>query len=336
MSRSRLNILVEQLAQFRTHLSEVHGNRHSFRRTSASQSNRAYEKFKTGKSLSHAEWVATYFAIMQHVRQFQASVFVASCVMRSFIETIEGAHSRGDLISLLGQLRSLMERIAHLHFLTKRVYAKLQVAQESYDVHPLLSSLNIDDDMRNALYGTTVKWNEVAAKPLEAIDLEKELGKRLKEDFGIHFATQILNKIDALNKSVPGTRAAYEILCDYLHPNVGDLFAVTSSYVEDTDRFGVKHLIRDIYVGQRSFDGTTADRVILDRIYDLFAKLIEISADDYRRCKLLDATLSDWARSYTKEILKNNKHTFKKSDLCPCSSGKRVFACCGRGLLWKG
>jgi hypothetical protein len=272
VSQSRLNILVEQLAQFRTHLSEVYGNRHSFRRTSASQSNRAYEKFKTGKILSDDEWVTTYFAVVQHVRQFQASVFVASCVMRNFIDTIEGAHSRGDLISLLGQLRSLMERIAHLHFLTKRVSAKLEAALESDDVHPLLSSLNIDDDMRNALYGTTVKWNEVAPKPLEAIDLEKDLGKRLKENYGVHFATQVLNKIDALNKSVPGTRAAYEILCDYLHPNVGDLFAVTSSYIEDADRFGVKHIVRDIYVGQRPFDGPTADRVILDRIYELFAK----------------------------------------------------------------
>jgi hypothetical protein len=77
---------------------------------------------------------------------------------------------------------------------------------------------------------------------LQDIDLKNDLGKGLKEELGVHFAKQVLDKIDALNKSIPGARAAYEILCDYLHPNVGDLFAATLSYSERPDRFGIKHI----------------------------------------------------------------------------------------------
>ena len=37
----------------------------------------------------------------------------------------------------------------------------------------------------------------------------------------------ILNAIDKLEKTVAGTRLVYEILCEYLHPHVGDLWGTT-------------------------------------------------------------------------------------------------------------
>jgi hypothetical protein len=241
------NILIERLAAFRRHLDDAYGDHHEFHRISASQADLAYEKFKIGQPLTASDLVTTMFAGVQHVREFQTSIFVTSCVIRQFILTIEEAHARGDLISALGQLRSLVERIAHLHFITEFVSDKLQAIPEGNDTHPFLQTFSID--MRNALYGTTVKVNEIATKKLEDIDLKKDLGKNLKEELGVHFAKQILDKIDLLNKSIPGTRAAYEVLCDYLHPNVGDLFATTYSYHERQDRFKIKHILRKIGTG---------------------------------------------------------------------------------------
>jgi hypothetical protein len=233
-SMTTLDVLIERLASFRRSLTETVGETHRFRRISAVQSDHAYSKFKTLQPLTNAEWVATMFSGFGHVREFQTSVFVTSCVMRQFITTIEQAHARRDLISVLGYLRSLLERIAHLHFVTKYVSDKMDKAPTS-ESHPFTSTFEID--MRNALYGTTVKINEIAGKQLQDIDLKRDIGKGLRQDLGLHFAKQVLDKIDMLDKDVPGTRAAYEILCDYLHPNVGDLLATTLSYTELVDRF---------------------------------------------------------------------------------------------------
>jgi hypothetical protein len=323
--------LVERLTTLRSHLKTAHGESHIFHRTAATQSDQAYEKFKQGSSLTEAESVAVLFANVEHVRQFRAAIFTTSYVIRNLIETVEEAYGRGDLISILGELRSLVERVAHLHFVTEAVSSKLDAAGDSGDARRFLSTFYITDDLRNALYGTTVKWNLVAEKTLAEIDLKKDLGRSVKGDLGPYWAEQVLNKIDRLNKSVPGARAAYEILCDYLHPNVGDLFAATSSYVECFDRLGVKHIIRTI--GGRPHEVPTADRVVLTRVFGLVSELVGLCENDYERCKLLDAKLTEMATSYTREVLKKNRHLFKKRDFCPCSSGNLIFRCCGQGLL---
>src|SRR5262249_16921821 len=149
-SMTTLDVLIEQLGSFRRSLAETVGEIHRFRRISAIQSDHAYSKFKALQPLTDAEWVTTMFAGVGHVREFQTSVFVTSCVMRQFITTIEQAHSRRDLISVLGYLRSLLERIAHLHFVTRFVSDKLDKAPKS-EGHPFISTFDID--MRNALYG---------------------------------------------------------------------------------------------------------------------------------------------------------------------------------------
>jgi hypothetical protein len=333
MSTISLESLIERLASLRRHLTDTHGEIHSFHRISASQSDLAYSTFMAGHPLTEGQWVATMFAGVGHVREFQASIFVTSCVIRNFIAATEEAHARGDLISVLGQLRALMERFAHLHFITEFVSKRLQKVIGENDTHPFISTFDID--MRTALYGTTVKVNEIARKRLQEIDLKTDLGKGLKEELGVHFAKQVLDKIDTLNRSIPGARAAYEILCDYLHPNVGDLFATTRSYSERTDRFGIKHITRGIGIGRVKSDSRTADRVVLLRIYELIFTLVETCIDDFSRCKDHETRLVELAKTATRQGVKKNKRLFKKNDLCPCSSGEQVFKCCGRGLLWK-
>jgi hypothetical protein len=221
---SALESAVRSLIALRTRLQDMHGASHRFSRTSASQADAAYDKFKRKEQLSDTEFVATMFANSQHVRQFQASVFVTSIVIRKLIDAVENADRRNDLTSLLGQFRSLMERFAHLHYLYKKV-AKRMATQDKTASHPFLSTLDIDLDVKKALYGTTVKWNDVAQKRLEQIDVKSDLGRNLRDELGNYFAKQILDKIDELDETHPGTRAAYEILCDFLHPNVGDLFS---------------------------------------------------------------------------------------------------------------
>jgi hypothetical protein len=74
----------------------------------------------------------------------------------------------------------------------------------------------------------------------------------------------------------------------------------------------------------------------LARVYALVTHLVEISEYDYQRCKLLDEKLTDMATSYTRQVLKKNRHLFQKGDFRPCSSGEFIFRCCGQRLLLRG
>lgn len=327
-----LESAVRSLVTLRSRLHEMHGASHRFSRTSARQADAAYDKFKREQQLNDTEFAATIFANSQHVRQFEASVFVTSIVIRKLIDAVENADRRNDLTSVLGQFRSLMERFAHLHYLHKKV-AKRMANQDNTASHPFLSTLDIDFDVKKALYGTTVKWNDVAQKSLEQIDVKNDLGRNLRDELGNYFAKQIMDKIDELDKTHPGTRAAYEILCDFLHPNVGDLFSSTTSYLEFDDRFEVRHIVREIEADKKVVRRPTADQVVLEKVYAHFVKLASLCADDFVACAELDSQLIEHLGNYIREVLKANKKFFKKADWCPCSSGLAIFRCCGRGLM---
>ena len=330
-----LESTVGKLVILRERLKEMHGASHRFHRIFGSQEDAAYERIKLGANLSDSTMVAALFGNSQHVRQFQVLIFVTSVVIRGLIDAIKNAHDRKDLPTLLGLLRSLIERFAHLHYLLKSVAKKLS-AKDDTASHPFIASINIEADVKNALYGTTVKWNDVAQKTLEEVDVKVDLGRQLKNELGAYFSTQVLNKIDTLNADRPGTRAAYEILCDFLHPNTGDLFASTTSYSESVDRFGVHHIVRLIEIDKKIEVRHTADRVVLEKVFALIVDLSSICADDFVACAKVDEALSEHLRSYTREILKKYRKTFMKNDLCPCSSGQLVFRCCGRGVMMIG
>ena len=54
---------------------------------------------------------------------------------------------------------------------------------------------------------------------------------------------------------MPGTRIVYDVLCEFLHPNVGDLFATTMEVRSLTDRDGTRLLHRVIGRGPKDFSG---------------------------------------------------------------------------------
>ena len=71
-----LSDLVERLAAFARSLHDLFGDSYAFHRVSAAQSDRASAEFEAGRPLTGPEWVLTIFASVNHVREFEASVFV--------------------------------------------------------------------------------------------------------------------------------------------------------------------------------------------------------------------------------------------------------------------
>jgi hypothetical protein len=171
----------------------------------------------------------------------------------------------------------------------------------------------------------------VGGKDLEAVDIKHFVGEKAKESLGIFAAEQVLNKVDCLDKKIKGARACYEILCEYLHPNVGDYYAITTEWRETIERHQLKLIKKTLSLEGFSRD-PTVDRVVLNKVYRLFPKMTELFLTDMNYMSDFGQKLEVAAQKHIREIIRINRKCFKISDLCPCCSGSEVSKCCRKNL----
>jgi hypothetical protein len=102
------------------------------------------------------------------------------------------------------------------------------------------------------------------------------------------------------------------------------------SYRAFTDRWGVEHV--ETVLGHGSISAAVP---YLSRVFEHIIGLIEITKEDLTTCKAKSDTLSEDLCSYVREqVLKKHSSIFTELDLCPCASGRKIFECCGRGMLF--
>lgn len=135
--------------------------------------------------------------------------------------------------------------------------------------------------------------------------------------------------IDQLDKTVAGTRLAYEILCEYLHPNVGDLWGATLEADSSVDAHGTRHLTRRIGLGPKSYKGLADQQVIRDKLFDVCGDIViqmPLALDEITSIAEKATRLT---RRFAHGVVKSYRRQFLGSDPCPCLSGKTVAACTG-------
>src|SRR5271166_6401416 len=128
-----------------------------------------------------------------------------------------------------------------------------------------------------------------------------------------------------------GVRVAYEILCEYLHPNVGDYHAITTKWSEEFERYGLKLIKRDLSLNGYS-NGPTVDRVILNKVYRYCTKTLDIFKSDVDSLTTFSDVLEKKMQVHVRSIVRNDRKCFRRYDTCPCCSGLFVAECCGKNL----
>jgi hypothetical protein len=139
----------------------------------------------------------------------------------------------------------------------------------------------------------------------------------------------ILSAVDKLDKTVAGTRLVYEILCEYLHPNVGDLWGATLEAESSLDGHGTRHLIRRIGLGPKNYKGLPDQQVIRDKLFDVCADIVVQLPIALDEIALIAEKATRLTRRFAHGVVRNYRQQFVGSDPCPCLSGKTVAACTG-------
>ncbi len=247
------------------------------------------------------------------------------CVISvEFAESSADGFRKGQLSVPCAAPRSLIERIAHTVALSDGI--KGMPAAPISPETPLKTVLELGQIIVKSLYGTQQNWTK-----LTKIDFREASHKDVAyiitaEDGGIK-ATNVLGSIDKLEKRVPGARLTYEVLCEFLHPNRGDLYGATTDARSLTDHYGMRYLERVIGLGPKSLAKLPDLQVITEKMLDVSADIIRHLPTALNEIEIVSTYATKLTRSFAHKMVKQYRGMFANRDLYPCLSGMIIKDC---------
>jgi hypothetical protein len=282
---------------------------------------------RLGQSLcTPAEWRAAIYDQAGYASQLEAFLFVSKYACFELGTAALKCVSDGILITSYIALRSLIERIAHANFIADKVKG-IEEANENPD-----RIYEVGEQVVKALYGTQINWLVVSA-----LDFRKDPPKsaayvreQLRAD---ESSFKIMNSIDKLGKTVSGTRLAYDLLCEFLHPNVGDLMSATVGMEAFTDKMGTKHLERRLGLASKLASLAPEYQLVEGKLFEICIDIVRYAPDVFARLQEYSRALTKVTRSRSHKMYRKNRTLFTKDDPCPCLSGRSIKDCTRRLTL---
>jgi hypothetical protein len=265
---------------------------------------------------------AAFYSNAETASELKAFVIVANVMMVELAEAVLAGLRDGRIVVTFMALRGLIERIAHTNALAGTLTTiKATAADENWTaVHELYEPIH------KALYGTQREWSAVAR-----VDLRKATPKDLKyipkENTTDASSVNILKSIDKLDRRVAGTRNAYEILCEFLHPNIGDMWASTVAESGVSDRFGTRHYIRTLGQGPKSLKGLSDHQVTYTKLLGICTDVVAHASLALDEVEVASRVVNLLTRKLAHRTVKVHRVYFANADLCPCLSGLTVRQC---------
>lgn len=259
-------------------------------------------------------------------RMVATMTFVARLSVSKHLSAFRDALGRDDILGSFLALRGVIEHIAHYQLLLKRLN-EYRVPEAFDDANVLLGEiLNL---LMKSTYATRVDWNALfTGDPDENIEKNKLKYEPLTNRAD-RTAEGVMKAVDALGKKVKGTRGVYDVLCEFTHPNVGNLLAVTEKVEPYKDQRGAvwvkKHLTAAVPNAFLTEWKKPTVYILLhaQRCLEHFEKLL--IEGDAARAKVLSLV-----QVVVRKMVTARSDLFDTYAPCPCGAGTKVRFCCGK------
>ena len=277
-------------------------------------------------TLSKADVRAGIYDLARPAAQLRAYSQVVRVALVEHAKLAANKLAEGKLLTGLVALRGLIERIGALADNERRISNQLG----SGDI-TLQEVLDASETIMKAIYGIRIDWVALAAAELRSFD-PKDLPYKARPLTADMTARNVLTGVDLLEKRAPGTRVAYEVLCEFLHPNIGDL--VSSSLASDSshDHWGTRHMRRTIGLGAADLSRQFDLARVLDGVFEITTELVGLVPDLLSKLDELISTASKATKKAQHSTIRRNRDLFLRADPCPCLSGKTIRACAPMAL----
>jgi hypothetical protein len=229
-----------------------------------------------------------------------------------------------NLLIALPSMRCIIEHIGQMHLLMLNLQG---ILDQGGNLNLPALWTRYAEEITKRTYATRIDWIKLRTADFK-IDKAKSFEYRKSEYFADMEAADLLKGVDKLEKRVKGARLAYDVLCEFTHPNYGIIFAVTERMKPEKDENGIDWQKRTIGLGSPGYMTSVAKQILIDTFLvfaDLFSLLkslsLETEAIEKRTLKHIQAIM--------RETLKVERNLFGRNDSCPCGSGIKVKRCCG-------
>jgi hypothetical protein len=178
-----------------------------------------------------------------------------------------------------------------------------------------------------ALLGTKVDWTKLSTSNLSST-VPKSLGYSQREHELDLAAKRVGSRIKSLEVKIPGAGIAYETLCEFLHPNIGDYFSSVLEARKSSDSVGAKHIQIELGRGQTDLATSSDIDAAIARVIRVVIDVVSLFPELDRNMKDVAERLLWRTQKFMRPLVKSNRAFFSNSDPCPCQSGKEIAVCC--------
>jgi hypothetical protein len=218
--------------------------------------------------VSASEWRALIHSNAMPQTVLRSLTFSTTLALVRLIDGLEGGLHRGDVFVPMVCSRTIIEHCAHYRALIRNLN-KISAAT-GFDAENR-SLQQYREAILRAFYATRVDWHAVATDGLASLRKRSELQYKADERRINLEAESTMDAIDVLSKTVKRARLAYEVLCEFAHPNVGVMFAVTRTLQRTADSDGVFWIYRSL--------GDQSPQAFLEQMGELVLDIFETLAD---------------------------------------------------------
>ncbi|MCM5570492.1 SEC-C domain-containing protein [Burkholderiaceae bacterium FT117] len=307
---------------------------------SASQTTAVHNATANNEALRHALATATHgdqtvaLPIAAHM-YFLGSIATRLAAFRwtrkkaisEALDIIAVCIDRGALSAALLQSRASLEQAGGLLLFDKDIAGIPKPSSDNAARTQWLVAVNAA--LGSRAKGMRIDWEDVLAK-----GLRQGRSKSYKPAEGVQSleARDLMKGIDALDREIKGTRKVYDFLSEFAHPNIGIFSLGIEDFAHETLKSGLR-----IYTRTYSAKGRGA--YVTEQLASIFFETLEVvhavsalAQQSDTRLGTLESDLTLQSRSAIRTILRLYPWTTKRTDPCPCFSGRIADACCGRRL----
>lgn len=232
-----------------------------------------------------------------------------------------------NIISSIVLVRAIIEQVAALSVATKEIntlfdFEELTVNEKSDKI------ISLCEIVTKRGKGTRLDWEAYLSNSLRE---GKKKSYKAEEGAVDQTASDLMNNVDFLNKSVKGARKAYEFASEFAHPNIGAHFL----YVQSAS---FKILADDIRIWER-ISARNFPKYGIDALEERIVELLEIAVESISHLNILineleakQKTIKQWVKEIIKKGIDNQPLIFNLKEPCPCFSGLEFGKCCGKKL----
>lgn len=291
-----------------------------------SQSSGGSKSFGQGMHIGQIK--AAIYDLARPLKQLQAYQATSRVTLFEHTQATLTHFETQRLSPAISSLRGILERAGFLVENIRRLSNAIRQDGDQWN-----SILEASEIIQGFTQSTRMDWVSLANNDLRQVK-SNEIQYRKKEGVADVSAKSVLNGIDRLNKLIPGVRVTYDLYCEFLHPNFGDLIGSTTS-AKSTTHGEVRFISRNIGPGPNDIRGQVDIGMIVSSSLGIVADVFDLLVIKLDELDALVQKVKHITQDAQHRHLTRHKKLFTRGDLCPCLSGKTIRHCAPRAYKRK-